>query len=154
MRNVFLATLGVAAVGCSYNSTGFDHESVLFVESSGVALNHDGGQGMAGMYDATCVFSTPDASIGEDYDMPSDDAGVHGRDSDDTVTAAVPAITGAVAPKLAPSMRTVSSHSALGASVAARSTFTLVTDGGENGSDTSACTATVPDLVRCLTDTV
>ena len=62
--------------------------------------------------------------------MPSEDAGVHS--SDDTVTAAVPVITGAVAPKLAPSMRTVSFHSALGASVAAWTICTLVTDGGEN----------------------
>ena len=85
--------------------------------------------------------------------MPSDDAGVHG--SDDTVTAALlVVITGAVAPKLAPSMRTVSSHSALGASVAARTISTLVTDGGVNGSETLACTGTVPGWVRCLTDTL
>lgn len=73
MRNIVLASIGVVAAGCSFESTGFDHESVLFVEARGVALNHDGEQGIAGMFDATCLFTTGDGALGEDYDLPSDD---------------------------------------------------------------------------------
>lgn len=85
MRNVWMGLLLAGAAGCTNQSVTFEHQSELDTNTRGVALLDDGLHGQAGMYGLTCRINTADASIGEDYDFPSNsetvvDGGTIGTD--------------------------------------------------------------------------
>jgi len=50
----------------------FQHDSELAVNTRGVALSHDGVDSIIGMFGTTCRVAVRDASIGADYDFPTE----------------------------------------------------------------------------------
>lgn len=73
MRNVWIGLVLAGAAGCTHEPVTFEHQSELPNATRGVALLEDGLRGQAGMYGLTCQVQVADASIGNDYDFPSDD---------------------------------------------------------------------------------
>lgn len=87
MRNMWLGLVLAGAAGCSSQAVNFEHQSELEVNTRGVELDDSGGAAVAGMFGTTCRVAVSDASVGEDYDFPTDneevqDAGIlNGEDA-------------------------------------------------------------------------
>jgi len=73
MRTLLLGLVAVGAAACATSPVNFEHQSELAVASRGVALNTEGLDGIVGMFGTTCRVNVNDASIGEDYNFPTDD---------------------------------------------------------------------------------
>ncbi len=65
-----MAILGLAA--CEVAPGQFDHEATLQTDARGVALDQSGDVAQVGMFGTTCDVFTSDASVGTDYDYPSE----------------------------------------------------------------------------------
>lgn len=73
MRNLWLGLVVAGAAACSSPAVNFEHQSELEVATRGVALGAAGLDGVAGMFGTTCRINVSDASVGEDYNFPTDE---------------------------------------------------------------------------------
>lgn len=84
MRSLTLVLLATGASACSTSAVNFEHRSNLEVNTRGVALATSGDSSVAGMFGTTCHIAVADASVGEDYNFPTenemvrDNSTIHG----------------------------------------------------------------------------
>lgn len=72
-RLVLFGIVGVAATGCTLDSTGLDYQSTLYQRTQGVALKgyddlYGGPRSQVGMNSVTCEIDQRTAMLGNDYD--------------------------------------------------------------------------------------
>ena len=71
-----LSAIGITAISmmaCSTPDAMFEHQGQIMAEANGVVLSSNGDEGIAGMFGTTCAFNTANGTLGEDFDLPSED---------------------------------------------------------------------------------
>lgn len=72
MRNTLAFALATTAlVGCAPETVGLSFQSTLNNETRGLVLHDEGDLGHAAMWDTTCEFSTGEAEVTSDLDLPT-----------------------------------------------------------------------------------